>query len=81
MNSISELAEIFKELSSLVVHQGTILDRIDYNIEQTLDNVIQGNQELEAAEKHQRCTRATGCILLMIVCIVILALALILKHF
>jgi syntaxin 16 len=32
--SIEELAQIFKELAVLVIDQGTILDRIDFNMEQ-----------------------------------------------
>ena len=32
VNSIHELNEIYKELSSLVVMQGSLLDRIDENI-------------------------------------------------
>jgi len=33
--SISALADLFKDLSSLVIEQGTILDSIEYNIERT----------------------------------------------
>ncbi len=32
--SIEELSVIFKELAVLVIDQGTVLDRIDYNMEQ-----------------------------------------------
>jgi len=34
VQSIEELSQIFKELAVLVIDQGTILDRIDYNMEQ-----------------------------------------------
>lgn len=32
--SISELSRVFKELAGLVIDQGTVVDRIDYNMEQ-----------------------------------------------
>jgi syntaxin 16 len=34
--SIEELSQIFKELAVLVIDQGTILDRIDFNMEQVV---------------------------------------------
>ena len=37
-----ELSTIFKELSTLIVNQGTILDRIDYNIEVARENTSKG---------------------------------------
>ena len=37
--SVAELAEIFREIHVLVIKQGTVIDRIDYNIEQAADRV------------------------------------------
>jgi syntaxin 16 len=46
VTSINDLAVLFKELSVLVIEQGTILDRIDYNIEEALDHTIKGEKQL-----------------------------------
>lgn len=43
---IIELAEIFKELQNMVIDQGTMLDRIDYNVENMTVNVIAADKEL-----------------------------------
>lgn len=39
VESIAELQSIFKDLAGLVADQGTVLDRIDYNMEQTVVKV------------------------------------------
>ena len=43
---IIELAEIFKELQNMVIDQGTMLDRIDYNVENMAVNVKAADKEL-----------------------------------
>ena len=43
---IIELADIFKELQGMVIDQGTMLDRIDYNIENMAVNVKAAEKEL-----------------------------------
>jgi syntaxin 16 len=35
VSTISELSEVFKSLNALVIDQGTLVDRIDYNIDRT----------------------------------------------
>jgi hypothetical protein len=48
MTSVVELSEIFKEIHVLVIDQGTLLDRIDYNIEQASEKVGGAVKELES---------------------------------
>ena len=44
---IIELADIFKELQTMVIDQGTMLDRIDYNVENVNVNVKGAEKELK----------------------------------
>ena len=46
LESVNELAELFKEMQNLVMQQGTILDRIDYNIDIASTNITQGKKVL-----------------------------------
>jgi syntaxin 16 len=36
VDMVNGLATVFKSLNQLVIDQGTLLDRIDYNIDQTV---------------------------------------------
>jgi syntaxin 16 len=47
--SISELADLFKDLSNMVIDQGTMLDRIDYNIEKVSEEMREAVKELDVA--------------------------------
>ena len=48
--SAQELAQIFKDLNQLVIEQGTIVDRIDYNMDQAVTKVREGLQQVVKAE-------------------------------
>jgi syntaxin 16 len=78
--SIEELGAIFKELAVLVIDQGTILDRIDYNMEAVVEHTKTGIQQLEKAEKSQKSARPMKCIFCLLATIFVLLLILVMKH-
>ncbi|MBA0783314.1 hypothetical protein Gotri_001044 [Gossypium trilobum] len=47
VESVNELAQIMKDLSVLVIDQGTIVDRIDYNIQNVATTVEEGLKQLQ----------------------------------
>jgi len=77
--SISELSSIFKDLAILVIEQGTILDRIDFNIEQASIQVKKGMKELGSAQKSQRSYTRKLCMLLLCLAILIMVVAISVK--
>ena len=78
--SIEELNAIFKELAVLVIDQGTILDRIDYNMESVVENTKAGIKQLEKAEARQKNSRPLKIIICLAITIFILLGILLLKH-
>ncbi|KAG9039690.1 hypothetical protein FRB95_007117 [Tulasnella sp. JGI-2019a] len=77
--SIASLAELFKDLSNLVIDQGTILDSVEYNIEQTTVHVQEAAKELQVATRYQKNTGRRKCIFLLLLIIFGLILVLIFK--
>jgi syntaxin 16 len=51
---IIELAGIFQELQNMVIDQGTMLDRIDYNVERMSRDVKEADKELTVASGYQK---------------------------
>jgi len=78
--SIQELSTIFKELAVLVIDQGTILDRIDFNMEQVAEHTRKGVVEIEKAEQYQKQARPRICIALLLLLNALMMIFLILKH-
>ena len=79
LNSINELAQIFKDMQALVMEQGTILDRIDYNIDIASSNITSGKKSISKADKHLKNNCFRNVIIILIVIIFIEALLLIFK--
>ena len=77
VKTVNDLKEIFQEVSDMIISQGTILDRIDYNLYQSRYNVRRGNREME--ETHERlksgCLRRINTILIIIIFVMSLLLA------
>ncbi|XP_048336302.2 tlg2p-like protein a isoform X1 [Ziziphus jujuba] len=75
VQSFNELAQIMKDLSVLVIDQGTIVDRIDYNIQNVATAVEEGFKQLQKAEKTQKEGGMVRCAtILVIMCFVMLVL-------
>ncbi|KAJ0989873.1 hypothetical protein J5N97_008229 [Dioscorea zingiberensis] len=75
VESVNELAQIMKDLSVLVIDQGTIIDRIDYNIQNVATSVEEGFKQLERAERTQRKGGMVMCAtILVIMCFILLVL-------
>ena len=81
VNTVLELKKIFEEVSNMVIFQGTILDRIDYNTYQARHNIRRGNREME--EAHERLK--SGCLRrlnqILIFAIFIMSILIIFKFF
>lgn len=81
VKSIVDLHDIFKDLAHMVQEQGTVLDRIDYNIEVTQTKVAEGYKQLQKAEMYQRKNRKVYCILVLSAVIVFMLILLIFTKF
>ena len=63
---MNDLAEMFQDLSNLVVEQGTVLDRIDFNISDSRQNIRKGNKELQKiidADNNPRVKAVQCCLI------------------
>jgi syntaxin 16 len=66
---IIELANIFQELQTMVIDQGSLLDRIDYNVEKTATEMKAANKELTVATGYQKRSLKRKVMLLLILII------------
>jgi syntaxin 16 len=66
---IIELANIFQELQTMVIDQGSMLDRIDFNVESMAIDVKEADKELTVATGYQRRTLKRKIMLLLIIII------------
>jgi syntaxin 16 len=79
IDTINELSHLFKQMNQLVIEQGTIVDRIDYNLESAQTSTAKAVVELRAAKKYQSSKCGDYCIKVLIIMICIFSILLLLK--
>ncbi|KAK1770630.1 t-SNARE [Phialemonium atrogriseum] len=77
--SIIELSDLFRDLQTMVIDQGTMLDRIDYNVERMATDVKGAEKELVIASGYQKKTTKRKIILLLILIIAGMIILLVIK--
>ncbi|KAK9726404.1 hypothetical protein RND81_05G212900 [Saponaria officinalis] len=80
VESVNELAQIMKDLSVLVIDQGTIVDRIDYNIQNVASSVEEGFKQLQKAERTQSKGGMVKCATTLIIMCFVMLMLLIVKE-
>ncbi|KAK7708521.1 t-SNARE affecting a late Golgi compartment protein 2 [Diaporthe eres] len=76
---IIDLSDLFRDLQSIVIDQGTMLDRIDYNVERMAVDVKEADKELNVASGYQKKTTKRKIIFLLILIIVGMIILLVIK--
>ncbi|BFU20766.1 syntaxin putative [Entamoeba histolytica] len=77
--TVQELAEMTQQLNMLIHEQGTIIDRIDYNIDHTEHQVSKAVEEIKQAETYQKATRVKIIVLILLILILGAIIVLVLK--
>ncbi|EEH38523.1 hypothetical protein PAAG_08250 [Paracoccidioides lutzii Pb01] len=76
---IIELSDIFRDLQAMVIDQGTMLDRIDFNVERMNVDVKAADKELTDATSYQKRTTKRKILLLLILLVVGMFILLLVK--
>ena len=65
VKGVNNLQEMFKDMNVLVNEQGTILDRIDYNIDLGYENISKGKKKINDANESKKGTCFRNAILFL----------------
>ena len=79
VQGVNNLQELFKNLHVIVIEQGSILDRIDYNIDVGFSNVSKGKKKIVSAQEHQKRSCFRNVILFLLLCIFVESLLILFK--
>lgn len=76
---IIELSDLFRDLQTMIIDQGTMLDRIDYNVERMNTEVKAADKELIIASGYQKRNIKRKIILLLLLVVAGLFILLLVK--
>ena len=79
VRGITNLQELFKDLHVIVIEQGSILDRIDYNIDIGFNNVSKGKKKIISANEHHKSSCFRNIILFLLICIFVESILILFK--
>ena len=70
--SISELHQLFLDMSVLVETQGELLDQIEYTVGQSVNYTGKAVEELRTAGKYQRKVRKKMCCVIIVLLVILI---------
>ncbi|EMC99215.1 hypothetical protein BAUCODRAFT_44249, partial [Baudoinia panamericana UAMH 10762] len=76
---VIDLHDVFLELNSMVIDQGTVLDRVDYNVERTAEHMKEAEKELKVATRYQKNSTRRKILLLLVLLVVGMVVLLVIK--
>lgn len=79
VRGVTNLQEMFKDLHVIVIEQGSILDRIDYNIDIGFNNVSKGKKKIISANEHHKSSCFRNIILFLLICIFVESILILFK--
>ena len=79
IKGVNSLNEMFKDMNILVNEQGTILDRIDYNIDLGYDNVVKAKKKINNANESRKGSCFRNVILFLLVFIFVESILILFK--
>ena len=79
VKGVDNLREMFKDLQVIVTEQGTILDRIDYNIDFGFENISKGKKNIVSANEKHNTSCFRNVILFLQICIFVESMLILFK--
>eukprot|EP01063_Lacrimia_lanifica_P024328 TRINITY_DN32257_c0_g1_i1.p1 TRINITY_DN32257_c0_g1~~TRINITY_DN32257_c0_g1_i1.p1 ORF type:complete len:329 (+),score=114.61 TRINITY_DN32257_c0_g1_i1:64-1050(+) len=79
LKSLVEINEMFQHLNTMVIEQGTMLDRIDYNVQAAHEHVSKGVEVLHETDKKAKKNRFKQCVCFLIIMIALVSITLLAK--